>query len=335
MPNLDQMTNDELLNMRFCDLDLHITGTWIETCIEQLRSELTLHNISFHPTCFLADEWLCPDNEPVVGIAFFLAHPRLCKLEKEMMLEAEGGTKASCMQLLRHETGHALNYAYGLYRRKKWRKIFGPFSKEYPDRYRYQPYSKRYVRHLDDWYAQYHPDEDFAETFAVWLDPKSDWRNRYARWKAIEKLEYVDDIARDITGKPPIKNEGVRYWDVASMKTTLRTYYKRKQRFYAEDYPDFHDFHLRDMFPMPPGDETIPAHKIIQNHRRQILQYVASCSREKKYVVAGLLKDLSSRCRNLNLYAVDNADATMRLAVYVTALTMNYSYTGSFRKNKK
>ena len=26
--------------------------------------------------------------------------------------------------------------------------------------------------HLDPWYAQSHPDEDFAETFAVWLTPE-------------------------------------------------------------------------------------------------------------------------------------------------------------------
>ncbi|MFO7870338.1 MAG: putative zinc-binding metallopeptidase, partial [Kiritimatiellia bacterium] len=244
MPNLSKLTDEELLAMRFKDLSVRIEGTWLEERVFALYRELSASGINFKPRCYLADEWLCPDCEPVIGIAFFLAHPRLKRLERKMMLEVEGGDKTSCMQLLRHETGHALNYAYFLHRRKKWKQLFGEFHSEYPERYRYRPYSKRFVRHLDEWYAQYHPDEDFAETFAVWLDPESDWRRKYTGWKAMDKLLYVEALMKDIGGKAPRKPTGRKYWDIYGMKGTLRTYYKRKTAFYAEYYPDFHDFHL-------------------------------------------------------------------------------------------
>src|SRR5256885_16453644 len=79
-------------------------------------------------------------------------------------------------RILRHEAGHALDNAYRLRRRKRWRAVFGPASLPYPARYRARPGSRRYVHHLGEWYAQAHPSEDFAETFAVWLTPKSGWR---------------------------------------------------------------------------------------------------------------------------------------------------------------
>ena len=179
MINLDTISEEELLKCRICDLPLQISGTWLEECIQQLYRELDDKGIVFRPECYLADEWLTPEREPVIGIPFYLGHTVLTRLEKKMMLEAEGETKEWCMQLLRHETGHALCYAYKLNRQKKWRDTFGPSSKEYGDTYRFRPYSRNFVRHLDGYYAQYHPDEDFVETFAVWLTPNSGWDVKY------------------------------------------------------------------------------------------------------------------------------------------------------------
>lgn len=336
MTDLSTLSDDELLQMRFRDLPLKIEGSWLEKCISQLYAELTEKNIIFHPPCFLADEWLCPDGEPTIGIAFFLAHPRLKNLEYKMMLEVEGGDKESCMKLLRHEAGHALNYACLLYRRKQWKKLFGPFSSEYPERYKYHPYSKRFVRHLDEWYAQYHPDEDFAETFAVWLDSESNWREKYKGWKAIEKLEYVDRLMKEIGPKPPKKQSGQKHWDISRMKTMLKTYYKRKREFYAEYYLDFHDLHLKNIFREQPSDPKVKAGRLIMRHRKAILDYVSLCTREKKYIINGLLKDIAERCRDLELYAdSDETDTLMKITAYVTSLTMNYLHTGTFRKKRR
>ena len=144
-------------------------------------------------SCYLTDEWGCPSGEPVIGIPFYLADPKLARLEKEMNdLEDE----REIMMYLRHEAGHAFNYAYELYRTPEWRDLFGPFRRPYRDDYRPVPFSRRFVRHIAGWYAQKHPDEDFAETFAVWLTPRSRWRKRYKGWGALAKLRYVDRMAR-------------------------------------------------------------------------------------------------------------------------------------------
>ena len=126
------------------------------------------------------------------------------KLEKKMMLDVEGGTWSECMAILRHEAGHTLQHAYQLQRRRRWQQLFGPSSKRYPRYYRPNPASRHFVQHLRLWYAQSHPDEDFAETFAVWLKPRSNWRTRYAGWPALKKLEYVDELMDEIAGKRPL-----------------------------------------------------------------------------------------------------------------------------------
>ncbi|MGB3056777.1 MAG: hypothetical protein WBC16_01305, partial [Candidatus Omnitrophota bacterium] len=303
--------------------------------VSQLYAELSERGIDLHPPCYLADEWLCPDGEPVIGIPFFLAHPRLRKLEYKMDLEVEGGTKADCMKLLRHEMGHALNYAYMLYKRKRWQNIFGPFSKDYPERYKYRPYSKNYVIHLERWYAQYHPDEDFAETFAVWVDPQSDWKEKYKGWKALRKLEYVDKLMKEIAGRPPKKAKGEKYWAISRLRATLKTHYKKKKRLYADYYSDFHDINLNKIF--IPGDEKtgMKAYVLIRKHRKEILNYVALWSGEKKYIINELLKDLVERCKELGLKAgPDEMDTVLKVSVYVTAQTMNYHYAGRYRRER-
>ena len=127
--------------------------------------------LRFRPHFWLSDEWFCPDGVPGIAVPFYLAHPRLSRLEQSQMLEVEGGTAEWCLRILRHETGHAVENAYRLRLRARRRQLFGSTTKPYPEYYSPRPYSKSFVIHLDAWYAQSHPDEDFAETFAVWLTP--------------------------------------------------------------------------------------------------------------------------------------------------------------------
>ncbi len=333
---LEQMSDDELLSLKFNELDLKIEGTWIEDCVGQLYKELSAKGIDFHPPCYLADEWLCPDGEPVIGVAFFLAHPRLKNLERKIMLEAEGADKASCMRLLRHEAGHAINYAYSLYKRTQWRRLFGKFSKQYPEKYKYRPYSKSFVRHLEGWYAQYHPDEDFSETFAVWLDPGSDWEEKYKGWKALGKLKYVDKVMKEVSLKPPRKNKGEKHWDISQLRLLLKTYYKRKKDLYADEYPDFHDDHLKKIFfERKEKDAGEKAFKLIKRKNKEILNNVGHWTGEKKFIINKLLKDLAERSKQLELVSVgEESNDSLKVAVYVTTQIMNYRYTGRYKKKK-
>jgi hypothetical protein len=202
----EKLSDEQLLKQRLSSLRVTVEDTWLEDCLGALYEELQARGIRLRPHTWISGEWFSPADVPGIAIPFYLAHPRLMKLEKKMMLEVEGGTWSECMAILRHETGHAVQHAYQLQRRRRWQQLFGPSSKHYPLYYRPNPASRRYVQHLRRWYAQSHPDEDFAETFAVWLRPRSNWRTRYAGWPALKKLEYVDELMGEIAGKrPPIR----------------------------------------------------------------------------------------------------------------------------------
>jgi len=332
--NLDNLSTEELLKLRISDLSLSIEGTWLEECVNELYRELDAKGISFKPECYLADEWLAPDKEPVIGVPFFLAHPALLKLERKMMFEAEGGTKEQCMRLLRHETGHAINYAYRLYRKNKWRELFGPFSSEYEDTYRFRPYSKSFVRHLEKHYAQCHPDEDFAETFAVWLAPGEKWREEYKTGKALDKLLYVERLMRKIGHARASVKKGKKHWRLPTLRITLKNYYKKKQDQWAEEFPDFHDAYLKKIFSeAAPETKKLPkAANLVKGFRKVVLNNVAVCTGERKFLINDLLKVLASRCKKLELYVInDDAVILTQVTAYVTALVMNYAYTGRFK----
>src|SRR5256712_1462294 len=183
------LSDEELLERRISTLGLRLEGTTYEPLIRQLCEELSAKGLAFHPPCHVGDEWFVPIGIPAIFVPFFLVHDRLRALERTMMLEVEGETAEWFMKLIRHEAAHAYTYAYRLTRKKKWQQIFGQTSdEETPNFYRPRPFSRSYVVHLDDWYAQSHPDEDFAETFAICLTPGLDWRKRYAGWKvALQK----------------------------------------------------------------------------------------------------------------------------------------------------
>ncbi|MFH1310057.1 MAG: putative zinc-binding metallopeptidase [Candidatus Omnitrophota bacterium] len=335
--NLEELSSGELLKLRISDLPLSIKGTWIEECIAELYKELEEKGISFRPEFYLADEWLTPDKEPVIGIPFFLAHPVLLKLEKKMMLEAEGAGKEWCMKLLRHETGHAINYAYRLYRLNKWRELFGPFSSEYEDTYRFRPYSKSFVRHLEKHYAQCHPDEDFAETFAVWLTPGLNWHEKYKTWKALEKLLYVDKLMEKIGQRKPQVAKGKKHWCLSRLRISLKNYYRKKQDLWAEEFPDFYDEYLNKVFYEQTREtkDLLLVFDVLKKFRKNILNNVARCTGERKFIISDLLKVIMSRCNKRRFCTAEGeADVVLRITAYITTLVMNYLYTGKFKGEK-
>jgi hypothetical protein len=178
----------ELLNTRISELPLRIEGSLLEPLTLRLHREMDAKGILFKPEFYLTDGWGCPDRVPVIGIPFYLIDANLRRLEEEQTGEIEDSS--DIMKLLRHEAGHALNYAYRLWERDDWREVFGIFSKPYREDFRPERWSRRFVRHIESYghgltYAQKHPDEDFAETFAVWLTPRSGWRRVYRQWPAI------------------------------------------------------------------------------------------------------------------------------------------------------
>src|SRR5437868_6283896 len=215
--------DEKLLDLRMCQLGVSIEDSVLADRIAALQREIEGRGlVNFKPHFWLSDEWFSPDGVPGVSIPFYLAHPRLERLERAYMLEVEGGTPEWCMRILRHEAGHAIDNAYKLRQRRRRQQVFGPSYKAYPQFYDPKPYSKSFVLHPDSWYAQSHPDEDFAETFAVCLTPNAQWDQRYAGWPALKKLHYVDQLMQTLVGQPP-KNLSTEEVDpLATLQTTLR-----------------------------------------------------------------------------------------------------------------
>lgn len=324
--------DEKLLDTRICDLDLRIDGSELEGRIKQLRKELRDRNFVFRPHFWLSDDWFCPDGIPGVAIPFFLAHPRLKKLEQERMLDVEGGTQDACMKLLRHETGHAFVNAYRIHRKRSWQHHFGKSSVKYPDSYLPRPYSKRFVIHLDNWYAQSHPHEDWAETFAVWLTPQSDWRTRYRGWPALKKLEYVDGLMCDIRSQQPRIATRRRAYPVNSMRSTLRRYYQEKEARYGKEFAEFYDRDLRRLFSdKPEHKNNEKASHYIRRVRMEVMNVVSRWASEYNYRINEVLKDMIRRCDKLDLHVAQDEDKLkLQLVACLTTLVMSQLHSGGF-----
>src|SRR6266540_4769229 len=262
------LPDSELLKLRLKDLKVTIAGTWLERCLEDLYDELAERGLRIRPHAWMSNEWFSPDDTPGIAIPFYLAHPRLMRLERKMIIDVEGGTVPECMRILRHEAGHVLQHSYQLQRRRRWQQLFGPSSKRYPSYYRPNPASRHFVQHLRLWYAQSHPDEDFAETFAVWLRPRSNWRKRYAGWPVLKKLEYVDELMREIAGERPVLTRRKRVEQLSQLTQTLAEHYRKKQALYAFDAPKTYDRDLRRLFSDDPRHRRSPAASTFIRHNR-------------------------------------------------------------------
>jgi hypothetical protein len=316
----------EVLNKPIRDLGLKIEGSPLQRLVQQLYRELEQKRLmKFRPLCYLTDEWGCPSGEPVIGIPFYLADADLAHLEKEMNdLE----DPREIMMYLRHEAGHA----YKLHQTPEWKQLFGSFRRPYHDNYRPIPFSRNFVRHLAGWYAQKHPDEDFAETFAVWLTPRSAWRDRYRGWGAMAKLQYMNRIARKLGNVDPLRRRGRTDITVDEMEATVAEFYQRIN----DEVPLVDlalDTDLRDIFDTSKRRKTAkPAHEFLHVQRKAVVDKVAYWTGAQRPLIKKLIEVIEKRIEELSLFADTGRESEhlIQITVYVTALAMNYMARGKF-----
>jgi hypothetical protein len=283
--------------MRLCDLDLKLERTPLAQRVRGLYDELERRGIRHKPHVWISNEWFSPDGVPGIALPFYLVHPRLRELERKQMLEVEGGTEGECRRILRHEAGHAIDTAYRLHRRKRWREIFGSYCQPYPDHYRPKPNSRNYVVHLAAWYAQAHPAEDFAETFAVWLSPRSRWRHR----------------------------SRAQVWPMKELTLTLRQHYRKKRAHYAVEWDEYYDRDLARLFSNDKRHASRPtAASFLRGIRKEIRERIAEWTGAHTYTVDQVLQDLIDRSREKKLRLAMPANRERQEAVMlVTVHTMN------------
>ena len=313
-----------------CRLDVTANSSFLAGCIRQLHDELSAKQLGFRPHFWISNEWFTPDGVPGIAIPFYLAHPRLMRLEQAQMLEVEGGTTEWCMRIMRHEAGHAVENAYRIRRRRSRQHIFGRSSDPYPKFYMPRPYSRSFVRHLDVWYAQSHPDEDFAETFAVWLTPDSMWADRYKGWPVLRKLQFMDGLMQGLAGAQPAVTTTEEVDPLPTLRRTLREHYERKRNHYGLAHASSYDPDLKRLFSEEPlQGGTMSAAVFLNRFRREVRRKVASWTGEYQYTIDQVLEDMIQRCRELHLYLpITEEQAKLDFTILLTVHTMNYLRSG-------
>lgn len=297
-----RLTDEQLLKVRLCDLDLDLESPRLAGPLERLNAELESRGLKFRPHVWLSDEWFSPDGVPGIAIPFWLAHPRLRRLERNLMREVEGGNLRWLMRILRHEAGHAIDNAFRLRRRARFRELFGPASLPYPDRYRARPGSRRYVHHLGEWYAQSHPTEDFAETFAVWLKPNSNWRTTYAGWPAFNKLAAVDDLMMQLRERtPPVRNRR-QVGPVSTDTRTLADLYRARIERLRRDRRGNAEELLQRVFTARPVEGALRASTLLRALKPRLVDSVSQEAGVERYSVYQILRRLIERCDALKLH---------------------------------
>jgi hypothetical protein len=327
---LENVTDEALLSARLCDLPLQLEGTLMARRVQRLHRELQAHDIVALPHAWLSEEFFSPDGVLGFAIPFYLAHPRLMRLERSQMLEVEGAGEAECRRIFRHEAGHAIDDAYGLYARERYRLLFGDPNESYPTAYKPHPESRDYVINLANWYAQAHPVEDFAETFAIWLNPYVDWRSDYKRWPALEKLEYVDALMRELAGKRPASSDKSEVEPLSGLRHTLAEHYAQKRQYFAWSWPANYDQDLRRIFSDDPKDANGPhATRFLRRVRAQLRTRIADGTGVHAYAVDQLLRQMIARSEKLGLRVIEPPEPTIeKLLVMLTMQTAGVLHTG-------
>ncbi|MGH7392736.1 MAG: putative zinc-binding metallopeptidase [Candidatus Rokuibacteriota bacterium] len=320
-----------LLPQRISRLGLKLEGSPVERYVHELYRELERKGLRhFRPPCYLTDEWGCPSGEPIIGIPFYLADPKLAELEK-VIDDVED--EREIRMYLRHEAGHAFNYAYRLYETSAWRELFGPFHRPYRERYRPVPFDRNFVRHIEGWYAQKHPDEDFAETFAVWLTPGARWRARYRGWPAMRKLRYVDRVARTEGRAEPAVRIASTDITVEEMEMTVEEFFRANAPAQAPvevaletDLPDLFVRRRRR------GVGLRPAGEFVREHRAALINKIEYWTGVRRPVVRALVEAIEETAARLELHVevAAEARALVELTTYATTLSMNYLTRGRF-----
>jgi hypothetical protein len=318
------------------DLGLTIEGSPLAPVLDEFARELDRAGLRrVRPKFYLSTEWGVNEGTVAVAIPFYLARPDLTALHAERVGHVEGVDRVDVLRYLRHEMGHVVNYAYRLYERPEWVETFGPMDGPYLEEFRLEPFSRRFVRHLPGWYAQKHPDEDWAETFAIWMTLGLDWHAEYGDWpEALAKLQFCDRTMAAVADHDPPVTDDATDEDVSALAYSVDDFYGGGTAPGDLHLPAGLNATLRDVFPSLPGAEAgrRPASDLIGRLELDLLASVYHWTGHFPERTRPLLRHLARRADDLGLTFPpgDEARATVALTALVCTLAMNHVHRGAY-----
>jgi hypothetical protein len=316
------------------ELGLRLAGTALEPLLVELERELAAAGLRrLRPRFYLSTEWGVPFETITIAIPFYLARPDLAELHADRTGMIEGADPDEIRRYLRHEMGHVVNYAYKLYERPEWIEAFGAITQPYNDEYRPRPWSTRFVHHLPGWYAQKHPDEDWAETFAVWMTPGRDWRADYAAWpQALAKLALCDRLIAEIGDQDPLVTDEDLDEEVGDLTYSLDELYQASE-LAPPALPPGLDGALRAIFlELPRAGPDRAAAALIRGQTRSLARSVFTWTGHFPEHTRHLLHHLAERAEAHDLSYPESLEthALVALTAFVTSLAMSHVQTGSY-----
>lgn len=333
----------ELLTTPLDRLGLDLKRSPLQPHIDRLMSLLQSRGIRLKPRFYLGEDWGCVTGTNNIEVGFYDADPLLRELNQD--IRGWSHEPRVIDYLLRHETGHAFCYMHRLYKLREFRVVFdvrGKFFDTYPatDRFKPHPWSRDFVNPNRDHYAQKHPDEDFAETFGVWLEPRSVWRRAYRNKKgALLKLDFVSRLIARYGDKVPETELDPRKVDspVESIKATVAeqlgaslTRYRAKATGYIDPLlKRVGRYHAR---PLPAG--AIPLAEAVASYRTFIEDIVVRNARVTPSQASSLLSKIQSRTRVLHLYIplAATEEKIAEVAALAACLATRFALSGSITR---
>ncbi len=307
---------DVLLFTPISELKLSIQKSWVTPYLVRLQNELKNKGIRFKPHFWLSDEWFCPDGITGFALPFYIVNKKLLKLARQEIFVVEGADERVIMKYLRHECAHALDNAFHLRKRKRRQKLFGISSKRYPESYKPKITQNKFVKHIDPAYAQAHPEEDWAETFAVWLDPKSDWRKKYKIGKVREKLDYMEEVMQSIKNKKQICKNNDKIDSYKEIKITLGEFFEKRRRGHGI-HKKIYAQKLNKIFN---GFNRKSASTYLKNNRKSISKELLKLPNTNSYQVDMILGKMIAYCSEHKLRLNEDRELIPRIKRQFIAL---------------
>lgn len=325
------------LGTRLCDLGLRIAGSSLEPIVARFLDEIGAAGIALCPDFYLSTEWGVRDGSASLAIPFYLARADLIELHRERTGLVEGVSTRDILRYLRHEMGHIIDYVYKLNQNRSWRQCFGRPSRPYREEYRPHPFSPEYVIHLPGFYAQKHPQEDWAETCAVYLTPGRDWRQEYAGCGgALHKLTYCEEVLAQVKHAKQLALVFARDEDIETIECSLDDFYAQLEEGSAAVPPAGMAAALDAAFaPLfcDEGGKTFTVADLIRANLAELCSVTFRLTGHFPNRVRPLLGMLADTAAVMDLRYASAAqtEALLTLTSLVGAMAMNFTLHGSYQ----